>query len=291
MHAAPLQDEGSVEVLSFQLAHPLCVVREVDLRPFRAFFQWEHPIYAPKAVRFRLGGLDCFGADGASLPRATLQRAVLRMMPGGAAAGPAAALAAGGAAGEVPPQAAAGQAPALAAAAAQQGAWQPGAEGPGLGAAAGVQLGPAVVMGPAVLAGGAELQLGQQPAGIQLGPAWAAGSGLPASSGPRPDAASPLEPRQLPLSTVWESPTFTVQQADELQRFEIEPTICVGGLLQVRPPASMRPLRKCPTLLGGLSCLHSRGISWAGWQRLFVKEYSRAALSCLQEGVAAWPRQ
>lgn len=36
----PLQDEDSVEVLTFALAHPLCLVREVDIRPFKAFFQW-----------------------------------------------------------------------------------------------------------------------------------------------------------------------------------------------------------------------------------------------------------
>ena len=36
-----LQDEDSSEALLLQLAHPLCLVREVQLRPFRAFFQCE----------------------------------------------------------------------------------------------------------------------------------------------------------------------------------------------------------------------------------------------------------
>lgn len=36
-----LQDEDSNEALLFQLAHPLCLVTEVQMRPFRAFFQCE----------------------------------------------------------------------------------------------------------------------------------------------------------------------------------------------------------------------------------------------------------
>lgn len=34
------QDPDSTEALTFQLAHPLCLVTEVALRPFRAWFQW-----------------------------------------------------------------------------------------------------------------------------------------------------------------------------------------------------------------------------------------------------------
>lgn len=34
-----MQDEDSNEALLFQLAHPLCLVTELQLRPFRAFFQ------------------------------------------------------------------------------------------------------------------------------------------------------------------------------------------------------------------------------------------------------------
>lgn len=47
-HTPPTpQDEDSVEVLAFVLAHPLCLLRQVDLRPFKAFFQWVRPTSLP----------------------------------------------------------------------------------------------------------------------------------------------------------------------------------------------------------------------------------------------------
>ena len=63
------QDVGSSETLTFQLAHPLCRVSHIDLRPFKAWFQDDSPVYAPLSVRFRLGGLPCFDSAGRPLPK------------------------------------------------------------------------------------------------------------------------------------------------------------------------------------------------------------------------------
>lgn len=50
----------SIDWVAFRLAHPLCLLREVRLRPFKAWFQPGAPIYAPVAVRFRVGGAMLF---------------------------------------------------------------------------------------------------------------------------------------------------------------------------------------------------------------------------------------
>lgn len=64
-----LQDDDSSESISFRLAHPLCLVTAVGLRPFLAFFQRPRcPIYAPKRVRIRLGGIACYDGKGVPLP-------------------------------------------------------------------------------------------------------------------------------------------------------------------------------------------------------------------------------
>jgi hypothetical protein len=45
--------QGSREWLLFQLAHPLCLVRSIAIRPFRAFFQRvrsAHPSFSPKPL-------------------------------------------------------------------------------------------------------------------------------------------------------------------------------------------------------------------------------------------------
>lgn len=51
---------GSVDWVALRLAHPLCLLREVRLRPFKAWFQPGAPIYAPQFVRFRVGGAMLF---------------------------------------------------------------------------------------------------------------------------------------------------------------------------------------------------------------------------------------
>ncbi|KAK2078552.1 hypothetical protein QBZ16_003392 [Prototheca wickerhamii] len=51
---------GSVDWVALRLAHPLCLLREIRLRPFKAWFQPGAPIYAPQFVRFRVGGAMLF---------------------------------------------------------------------------------------------------------------------------------------------------------------------------------------------------------------------------------------
>ncbi|KAK9829813.1 hypothetical protein WJX72_008039 [[Myrmecia] bisecta] len=43
-------DEESAETMTLQLAHPLCLVNEIRIRPFKAYFQPGQPIYAAKAA-------------------------------------------------------------------------------------------------------------------------------------------------------------------------------------------------------------------------------------------------
>lgn len=43
------------ETLTYKLSSRLCIVHEVKIRPFQAFFQVGLPIYSAKAVRFRFG--------------------------------------------------------------------------------------------------------------------------------------------------------------------------------------------------------------------------------------------
>ncbi|GAB4815952.1 hypothetical protein N2152v2_002998 [Parachlorella kessleri] len=204
--SAGSEDENSVEVLSFALAHPLCLVRRIDLRPFKAFFQTGNPVYSPKAVRFRLGGMDCFGPQGKPLPRMVLQQGAERVRPGSLARGTRAALEAAAEA-----AAAHGGAPAAHQLPAGAHLWE------GFGG-----LGP-VLLGPGVFVG----------AGAVFGPEVE-----PLPPGPQPGEGQRrrrLQPEAplLPASTVWQSPVFPMQQADLLQEFEIEPTLCVGGLLQI----------------------------------------------------------
>eukprot|EP00252_Welwitschia_mirabilis_P009803 TRINITY_DN2267_c0_g1_i1.p1 TRINITY_DN2267_c0_g1~~TRINITY_DN2267_c0_g1_i1.p1 ORF type:complete len:396 (-),score=62.94 TRINITY_DN2267_c0_g1_i1:193-1380(-) len=45
------------ESLTYMLSSKLCVVHEVSIHPFQAYFQIGYPIYSAKAVRFRLGGI------------------------------------------------------------------------------------------------------------------------------------------------------------------------------------------------------------------------------------------
>lgn len=55
-----MQDENSSEWVSFQLAHPLCVVTGIQVHPYRAVWQVNHPIYSPKRIQLCLGGIICF---------------------------------------------------------------------------------------------------------------------------------------------------------------------------------------------------------------------------------------
>ncbi|KAL2628823.1 hypothetical protein R1flu_013509 [Riccia fluitans] len=43
------------ETLTYKLNSPLCLIEEVKIRPFKADWQFEHPIYSSRYVRFRLG--------------------------------------------------------------------------------------------------------------------------------------------------------------------------------------------------------------------------------------------
>ncbi|KAJ0962078.1 hypothetical protein J5N97_029906 [Dioscorea zingiberensis] len=49
------QEDPSVpETLTYRLLYKLCIIDEIRIRPFRAFFQFGFPIYSAKAVRFRI---------------------------------------------------------------------------------------------------------------------------------------------------------------------------------------------------------------------------------------------
>ncbi|XP_058008347.1 F-box protein At4g00755 isoform X2 [Hevea brasiliensis] len=43
------------ETLTYKLVADICVITEISVRPFQAFFQWGSPIYSAKSVRFRMG--------------------------------------------------------------------------------------------------------------------------------------------------------------------------------------------------------------------------------------------
>ncbi|KAF7062476.1 hypothetical protein CFC21_069071 [Triticum aestivum] len=50
------QDDPDVpETLTYRLVSDICVVDEIRIQPFKAFFQIGHPIYSSKMVRFRMG--------------------------------------------------------------------------------------------------------------------------------------------------------------------------------------------------------------------------------------------
>lgn len=43
------------ETLTYSLCSKLCVINEINIQPFKAYFQDGHPIYSAQAVRFRVG--------------------------------------------------------------------------------------------------------------------------------------------------------------------------------------------------------------------------------------------
>ncbi|XAR63097.1 hypothetical protein NMG60_11022921 [Bertholletia excelsa] len=48
-------DPAVPETLIYKLIANLCIITEISVQPFRAFFQPSHPIYSAKSVRFRMG--------------------------------------------------------------------------------------------------------------------------------------------------------------------------------------------------------------------------------------------
>ena len=58
------QDEESSEWLLLSLAHPLCLVQHVSIRPFRATFQRVRPDYCPtvRAPSCSAGATECLRA-------------------------------------------------------------------------------------------------------------------------------------------------------------------------------------------------------------------------------------
>ncbi|XP_022757208.1 F-box protein At4g00755-like [Durio zibethinus] len=43
------------ETLTYKLNADLCVITEINIKPFQAYFQYHYPIYSAKSVRFRMG--------------------------------------------------------------------------------------------------------------------------------------------------------------------------------------------------------------------------------------------
>jgi hypothetical protein len=48
-------DPNEPESLTYRLNSDLCIIDEIRIQPFKAYFQLGHPIYSPKAVRIRMG--------------------------------------------------------------------------------------------------------------------------------------------------------------------------------------------------------------------------------------------
>ncbi|WOL10588.1 F-box protein [Canna indica] len=49
------RDPRVPESLTYRLVSNLCIVDEIKIKPFRAFFQYGNPIYSAKSVRFQMG--------------------------------------------------------------------------------------------------------------------------------------------------------------------------------------------------------------------------------------------
>jgi hypothetical protein len=80
-------DAGSAEAAAFHLAHPLCLVTAVQVRPYRAWFQRGAPIYSPLSLRVRLGDFNLFDSAGDPSIEGTPARAAARVAALAAAAG------------------------------------------------------------------------------------------------------------------------------------------------------------------------------------------------------------
>ncbi|XP_020248615.1 F-box protein At4g00755-like [Asparagus officinalis] len=48
-------DPGVPETLTYRMGSKLCIINEINVWPFKAYFQDGGPIYSAKAVRFRMG--------------------------------------------------------------------------------------------------------------------------------------------------------------------------------------------------------------------------------------------
>nr|DAD48009.1 TPA_asm: hypothetical protein HUJ06_017946 [Nelumbo nucifera] len=57
------------ETLTYKLISKLCVITEVSVQPFQAFFQFGFPIYSATAVRFRMGHLNPPEAENVHMDR------------------------------------------------------------------------------------------------------------------------------------------------------------------------------------------------------------------------------
>ncbi|KAJ6872736.1 hypothetical protein NC651_031765 [Populus alba x Populus x berolinensis] len=47
------------ETLVYKLVADICVITEINIQPFQAYFQWGSPIYSAESVRFHLGHPKC----------------------------------------------------------------------------------------------------------------------------------------------------------------------------------------------------------------------------------------
>lgn len=49
------KDPAVPETLTYRLGSKLCIINEIKVQPFEAYFQYGNPIYSAKSVRFRMG--------------------------------------------------------------------------------------------------------------------------------------------------------------------------------------------------------------------------------------------
>ncbi|XP_017700630.2 F-box protein At4g00755-like isoform X2 [Phoenix dactylifera] len=55
------------ETLTYRLISKLCIIDEIKVQPFKAFFQFGDPIYSAKSVRFRMGHSRLLQGTGTSV--------------------------------------------------------------------------------------------------------------------------------------------------------------------------------------------------------------------------------
>ncbi|KAL5725662.1 hypothetical protein ACHQM5_008781 [Ranunculus cassubicifolius] len=51
------EDPEKCETLTYRLISHLCLITEINIQPFQAYFQQDSPIYSAKTIRFRMGRL------------------------------------------------------------------------------------------------------------------------------------------------------------------------------------------------------------------------------------------
>lgn len=62
------------ETLIYKLRADLCVITEINIRPFQAYFQHGQPIYSAKSVRFRMGHPKCLTKINSDLMQLPIQQ-------------------------------------------------------------------------------------------------------------------------------------------------------------------------------------------------------------------------